>query len=52
MRDLIQDVFFELNVFHLLVFKNYVLSDALHSVELLVYFVLHEENFAESPLAY
>jgi hypothetical protein len=50
-RDLVQDVLLELNVLHLLVFKDNVFADALHGVQLLVKLVLDHENLAKSALA-
>ena len=41
MLDRVEDVLLELNVLHLLVLKDHVLADALHSVQLFVVLVLH-----------
>ena len=49
--DLSQNVFFELDVLHLFVFEYYVLSDALHGVELVGLGVLDQEHLTERALA-
>lgn len=45
--DSIQNIFFELDIFHLLVLNYNVLTDTLHSVQLTILCVLHQEHFAE-----
>jgi len=50
MLDGVKDVLLELDVFHLLVLEDHVLADALHSVQLLVVLVLHQEDLAKSTL--
>mmetsp|Transcript_46424 Transcript_46424/g.61484 ORF Transcript_46424/g.61484 Transcript_46424/m.61484 type:complete len:245 (+) Transcript_46424:821-1555(+) len=49
--DLTQDVFLELDVFHLLVLQNDILPDDLHGVELAGLRMLDEEDLAEGTLA-
>lgn len=49
--DRAQNIFLELDVFHLLVFQDDIFADAFHRVQLLGGGMLHEEDFAEGTLA-
>lgn len=51
MVNLTQDILLKLNVLHLLVLQNDVLSDAFHGVELASCCVLYKEHFAKGALA-
>jgi len=49
--DSIQDIFLELDIFHLLVLKDDILADALHGEELLGAGLLDQEHLPEGTLA-
>lgn len=49
--NLPQNIFFKLNIFHLLILENYVFSDALHSVHFFGLVVFNQEYLAKSALA-
>ena len=51
MVNSVKNIFLKLDVLHLLVFDNNVLSDTLHCVQLACGLVLHEEDLTESTLA-
>lgn len=46
--DCVQDLFLKLNVFKLLILKNNIFTDTLHSIKFLGFSVLDKENFSES----
>lgn len=46
----VQDIFLELDVFHLLVFDDNIFSNTLHSVQLAGSLLLHKEDLSESTL--
>lgn len=51
MLDRIQNIFFQLDVFHLLILQNYIFSNALHGIQILVKLILHQEYLTERTLA-
>ena len=51
MVDLIENIFFEIYVLHLIVLQNKILADTLHSEQLTGSLLLYEEHFSKSPLA-
>ena len=51
MVDGAQDIFFKLDVLHLLILQDDVLADALHCVELLGAHMLNKENLTKGTLA-
>ena len=51
MVDRVKSIFLELDVLHLLILQDDILTDALHSVELVVLLVFDEEDLSKGTLS-